>query len=136
MPSFAPRRLLPFRDRQALLDRHRELDTAANQVDSEQRRLAVEFSSLRGELRTVRDKLWPAGLGRAFRATRRPRLPGPSPIPRPVEGAQPIRGRALRYAALAVLARSGTALPLPEIHRALHLRGFVISGQHPVKTLG
>jgi hypothetical protein len=136
MPEFARRRLLPFRDRQALLDRHRELDAAANQVDCEQRRLAEEFSSLRRELRTVRDKLWPASPRRAFRTARRPRLPGPSPIPPPVDGAQPIRGRDLRYSVLAVLARSGTALTLPEIHRALHLRGFVIGGQHPVKTLG
>jgi hypothetical protein len=136
MPFSARRRLLPFRDREALLHRHRELDAAATQVDCEQRRLAVEFSDLRRELRTVRNKLWPAQPGHAFRNARRPRRRGPSPIPPPIGGAQPIRGRELRYAALAVLARAGTALTLPDIHRALHLRGFVISGHRAVKTLG
>lgn len=130
------RPLLPFRDRRALLDRSQELADAAGRVDDEQRRLAAEFAVLRRELGSIRDRLWPAQPGRAFRNARRPGMPGPAPIPPAARNAVPIRGRALRYASVAVLARAGSPMPLAEIHRALHLSGFVIAGDHAVKTLG
>jgi hypothetical protein len=113
------RPLLPFRDR-----------------TGDQRRLAAEFATLRRELVTIRDRLWPVEPGRAFRNVRRPGVPGPDPIPPPARNAIAISGRALRYASLAVLARAGSPLALPEIHRALHLNGFVVAGDHAVKTLG
>src|SRR5438105_12468773 len=94
--SVSARRLLPFRDRPALLERERDLAAAADGVDGEQQRLAVEFSKLRTELRTVRDMLWPAHTRRASRNVRRPRAGGPAPIPPPVKGARPLRGRELR----------------------------------------
>src|SRR6266498_5927295 len=89
--SVTARRLLPFRDRPALLERHRDLAAAADRVDGKQQRLAAEFSELRTELRTIRDHLWPAQPGRAFRNMRRPRALGPAPIPPPVKGARSVR---------------------------------------------
>jgi hypothetical protein len=136
MPFSASRRLLPFRDRGTLLERQRDLTAEAGRVDREQQRLAAEFSAVRRELRTIRDMLWPTRPGHAFRNVRRPRFPGPAPIPPPVRGAQAIRGRELRYAALGVLVRAGSPMSLPEIHRALHLAGYRIAGNGVVKRLG
>ena len=133
--QFRRTRLLPFRDRQALLDRRTELIATAFDLDSRERRLAARMADVRRELRSLRSVLWPAEPGRAFRNARRPRVGGPAPIPPPVRNAVPVHGADLRYAALGVLVRAGTPMPLPEIHRALHLTGFRIAGRHAVKQL-
>ena len=130
------KRLLPFRDRGAMLDRRRELIEAAAAVDARQQSLAVQMSAFRTELRTLREQMWPAQPGRAFRNVRRPRIGGPAPIPPPAPNAIPVRGADLRYAALGVLVRARSPLTLPEIHRALHLTGFRIAGARVVKQLG
>jgi hypothetical protein len=132
---FSVRRLSPLRDRHTILERRDELIAAAVAVDERQQRLATQMTALRTELRTLRDRLWPAQPGRAFRNTRRPRIGGPAPIPPPTRNAIPVRGADLRFAALGVLVRSGSPMTLPEIHRALHLTGFRISGAHVVKQL-
>ncbi len=133
---FPPRRLLPFRDRQATLDRRQELISVATSVDAQQQRLAVQMSAVRNELLALRERLWPAAPGHAFRNVRRPRIGGPAPIPPPTRDAIPVRGADLRYAALGVLVRAGTPLTLPEVHRALHLTGYRIAGARAVKQLG
>ena len=131
-----PARLLPIRDRQALLERREELAAAAAEIDAEQQRLAVEFARLRRELASVREQLWPSGDGRAFAKAARPRIAGPVPIPSPIADAAPLWGRALRDAALGVLLRADGPLLLAEIHRALHLGGHVLLATDPVKQLG
>jgi hypothetical protein len=93
------------------------------------------MAEVRRELQGLRSMLWPAEPGRAYRNARRPRVGGPPPIPPPARNAVPVHGADLRYAALGVLVRAGTPLPLPEIHRALHLTGFRIAGRHAVKQL-
>ncbi len=129
-------RVLPIRDRRALLERQEELAAAAASIDAEQQRLAVEFARLRQELIDLRELLWPSEDGRAFAKTRRPPIAGPVPIPPPLTDAVPVRGRALRDAALRVLLRAEGPLTLAEIHRALHLAGHVLLATDPVKQLG
>ena len=121
-------RLLPMRDRQALLERQERLATEAASIDAEQQRLAVEFARLRRELVALRELLWPSADGRAFDKTRRPPVAGPEPIPPPLVDALPVRGRALL--------RADHALALSEIHRVLHLRGHVLLAADPVKQRG
>ena len=130
------RRLLRYRDRPALLERHQHLSAAATAIDAQQRSLAAQFGELRHELVSLRERLWPRRPGDALRNVRRPRVGGPPPIPPPAPKAVPVSGRDLRYAALGVLVRAGTPLSLPEIHRALHLGGYRIAGQRAVKRLG
>jgi hypothetical protein len=125
-----------MRDRQALLERQERLASEAASIDAEQQRLAVEFTRLRRELTSLRELLWPSADGRAFDKTRRPPIAGPVPIPPPLADALPVRGRALRDAALRVLIRAERPLALAEIHRALHLGGHVLLASDPVKQLG
>ena len=125
-----------MRDRQALLERQERLATEAASIDAEQQRLAVEFARLRRELVALRELLWPSADGRAFDKTRRPPVAGPEPIPPPLVDALPVRGRALRDAALRALLRADHALALSEIHRVLHLRGHVLLAADPVKQRG
>jgi hypothetical protein len=133
-PSAATQR--PFRDRPALLAWEQQLADAAAKIDAEQQRLAVEFARLQRELADIRALLWPSEDGHAFAKSRRPRVAGPAPIPPPLPDAVPLRGRALRDAALRVLLRAEGALTLAEIHRALHLGGNVLLAEDPVKQLG
>jgi hypothetical protein len=125
-----------MRDRAALLARQDELAAAAERIDAEQQRLAAEFTRLRAELAKVREQLWPSGEGHAFHKSRRPAMAGPAVIPPPVSNATPLWGRALRDAALWVLLGATEHLTLAEIHRALHLSGYVLLGTDPVKRLG
>jgi hypothetical protein len=121
--------------RRALLDRHDDLAHRAQAVDEQQRLLAEERLELRAELSRLRDRLWPAGPGHAFKNWRRPRIGGPPPIPPPLANAVPLYGRRLRYAVLGVLLDAPGPMSLPDIHRALHLRGYRLSGNHVVKQL-
>jgi len=84
----------------------------------------------------VREVLWPSEEGRAFHKSRRPGAGSPDIVPPPVAGAIPLRGRALRDAALRILLRAEGALTFGEIHRALHLAGHVMLAAHPAKQLG
>ena len=136
MPDAGTARLLPFRDRRELLARQAELADAAAAVDAEQQRLAIEFARLRRELQSIREQLWPSSDGHAYSKTRRPRISGPTPVPPAAVDAVPLRGRALRDAALRTLLRADGPLTLAEIHRALHLGGYVLPAIDPVKQLG
>jgi hypothetical protein len=126
MTANRPTQLRPFRDRPALLARQQELADAAKAIDTEQQRLAVEFARVQRELADLHELLWPSDDGRAFAKSRRPGMPGPAPVPPPIADATPLRGRALRDAALRVLLRAEGPLTLTEIHRALHLSGGVV----------
>src|SRR5207244_4028006 len=123
MSEIALRPIRPIRDRQWLLDREQELAAEIDAVDAEQRRLAERFGELRRELSQVHDLLWPPTPGYDHRKSYRPRVPGPAHIAPASADAEPLRGRALRRAALAELKKAGRPLELPDIHRALHLAG-------------
>ncbi len=136
MTTVGSPRLLPLRDRQALLERRRELVDAAAAIDAEQQRLAVEFARLRRELEHIREVLWPSAEGRAFDKSRRPGPGGPDIVPPPLVDAVAVSGRALRDAALRILLRAEGPLTLAEVHRALHLAGHALLAPDPVKQLG
>jgi hypothetical protein len=107
----------------------------AGEIDAGFQRTALRMATIRAELTRLRELLWPAGDGRGWRGFRRPRVGGPAPVGRPAPPALPLRGRALRGAALAVLVRARRPLALPDIHRALHVGGYAVAGSTPVKAL-
>jgi hypothetical protein len=121
---------IELRQRAALLDE-------AWHIDLEQRRLAERMGAVRSMLAYSRVVMWPRVEARDIvYGFRRTRVKGPPPIPPPAKDAYWVRGRALRFAALAILARNHErALSLPEIHRELHLAGYGISSRTPVKRL-
>ena len=131
-----PRRWLRFRDRPAMLERERELVVAVTEVEHEQRRLADRYVELRRELVELHELLWAPHREGPYRKNSRPPVPGPAAIPAPVQDAQPLRGRALRRAVLESLRHAGRPLTLTEIHRSLHLSGYRLTSEHPVKQLG
>jgi hypothetical protein len=113
----------------ALLERARELDAA-------QRALAVELAEVRSQLAERRVVMWPRvepkDIVRGFRRTLRG---GPPPIPPVAPNAQPVGGKQLRSAVLAVLAEEARAMTLVEIHREMHLQGYAIESRVPVQRL-
>jgi hypothetical protein len=125
-----------LRDRPLLLERERELAAAATAVEDEQRQLAAQYTELRRELVEVHRLLWAPDRDGPYRKTRRPGVAGPDPIPPPLPNAQPVHGRGLRQAVLRSLTDAGRPLTLTEIHRALHLSGYRLGAERPVKQLG
>jgi hypothetical protein len=113
----------------ALLDRATELDAA-------QRALAGELAEVRTQLAELRVVMWPRvdpkDIVHAVRVTHRG---GPPPIPPVAVNSLPLCGKHLRSAVLAVLARNQRSMTLVEIHRELHLNGYVIASRQPVKRL-
>jgi hypothetical protein len=82
-------------------------------------------------LAELTDRLWPM----VFRvAGRRPPPPEQLPLPPISVGAQYLMGRPLRSVCLTLLGRHG-ACELAELHRLLHLYGFQMASDHPVKCL-
>jgi hypothetical protein len=130
-----PYRWRRFRDRPTMLERERELVAALTAVEEEQRGLAERYAELRRELLDLHRQLWPPDRGGPYRRSWREPVPGPSPIPPPLPDAQPLGGRALRKAAVASLRSADRALTLTELHRTLHLAGYRLSSDHPVKQL-
>jgi len=124
-----------LRDRPLLLERERELVAAVTSIEGEQRRLAVQYTELRRELIEVHRPLWAPDRDGPYRKTRRPDVAGPDPIPPPLPNAQPVHGRALRQAVLRSLTDAGRPLTLTEIRRALHLSGYRLGPERPVKQL-
>jgi hypothetical protein len=112
----------------SLLERATELDAA-------QRRLVVELADVRTRLAEMRVVMWPRvepkDIVQGFRVTHRG---GPPPIPPVVPGAQPLRGKHLRSATLAILALNDTPMTLVELHRELHLNGYAIASR-PTRRL-
>jgi hypothetical protein len=113
----------------ALLERAAELDAA-------QRALSRELAEVRSQLAHLNLVMWPRvdrhEIVHGFRVTLRG---GPPPIPPIAPNAQPLRGRELRSAALAILLRAGRPMPLAEVHRQLHLDGYAIASRQPVQRL-
>ncbi|HEY7136153.1 MAG TPA: hypothetical protein VIB48_13900 [Acidimicrobiia bacterium] len=134
MQSRLSQRRRPSR-RDEMIARRTVLITEAEHIDTQYQQLAQRMTIIRGELTRLRDAIWPALLGRGWRGFRRPRIGGPEPVGRAASPAYPLRGRELRFAALGVLVRAGRPLTLPEIHRALHVAGYEVAGQRPVKDL-
>jgi hypothetical protein len=120
---------------QHLADRA-DLLEQAHQIDRTQQQLAASMATVRAELARLRVVMWPQvepkDIVYGFRTTR---VTGPPPIPPIAPNAIPLRGKALRFASLAVLARTDNDMSLTEIHRELHLDGFAIAARHPVKRL-
>jgi hypothetical protein len=114
----------------ALLDRATALDAA-------QRVLANELADVRTRLAELRVVLWPRidpkDIVHGFRRTR---LGGPPPIPPAARNSLPLDGKYLRSAVLAILLRHERSMTLVDIHRQLHLSGYVIASREPVKRLG
>jgi hypothetical protein len=125
-----------LRDRPLLLERERELAAAATAVEDEQRRLAVQYADLRRELVEIHRLLWAPDREGPYRKTRRPDVAGPSAIPAPLPNAETLHGRVLRQAVRRSLTDAGRPLTLTEIHRTLHLSGFRLGAEDPVKRLG
>jgi hypothetical protein len=136
MTEVGTRRWLRFRDRPAMQERERELVAAMTDVEREQVRLAERYADLRRELLELHGLLWPPDRDGPYRKTRLPDVPGPPAIPPPVADARPLGGRALRRAVVAALGAAGRPLTLTEIRRALHLAGYVLTSEQPVKQLG
>jgi hypothetical protein len=136
MLEIQPRRWRRFRDRPEMLARERELADAITEVEREQQRLAERYTELRHELVELHGLLWPPDRDGPYRKTWRPEVPGPAAIPPPVIDARPLRGRPLRKAVVAALAAADRPLTLTEIRRALHLSGYVLTSEQPVKQLG
>ena len=124
------------RSRPLLLDSERDLAAAITAIDDEQRRLAVQYAELRRELLEIHRLLWAPDRDGPYRKRLRPDVAGADPIPQPLPNAQSLYGRGLRREVLRSLAHAGRPLTLTEIHRALHLSGYQLSSQHPVKRLG
>lgn len=114
----------------ALLERATELDAA-------QRALAHELADVRTGLAELRIAMWPRidpkDIVHGFRRTRRG---GPPPIPPAAKNSLPLQGKSLRSTVLAILLRHERPMTLVEIHRELHLSGYVIASRDPVKRLG
>jgi hypothetical protein len=111
-------------ERDELLCRLDRLDVEAEALSGRRRELV-------GELTALRDRLYPR---LRFAHGRRPPVHDRPPLPPAAEGAVLLRGRSLRRAALAMLARRGP-MELPDLHAALHLAGYQIASAHPVKAL-
>ncbi len=111
--------------RQDGFSRLRGLDRSMATMASERRDLLVELGELEQQL--VDPARWPKGRRPAGNTVDRslPDLP---------HDARYLWGRRLRAVCLRLLQRCGT-LPLRQLHALLHLHGFGIAGDHPVKTL-
>ena len=108
----------------------------ATELDAAQQALAVELAEVRTQLAELRVVMWPRvdpkDIVRGFRRTVRG---GPAPIPPEAPNAQPVSGKKLRSAVLAVLANNARPMTLVEIHREIHLSGRAIASRHPVQRL-
>ena len=93
------------------------------------------MADIREDLAVLRAVMWPELDHHLVQGFRHTTDGGPPPLPPPAPNATALRGASLRYAALAVLAHAKGPLTLFEIHRQLHLRGYVLAGRHPVQQL-
>jgi hypothetical protein len=96
-------------ERDALVAELAELDAELLERSIRRRALIAELADLRDELYPVVDTFW----------GRRPPDLDVAPLPPIVEGADPLRGRRLRAACVAILRRHGTT-SLRELHGLLH----------------
>ena len=96
---------------------------------------AIARANRRRELlekaKRLRDQVWPII---PHHHGRRPPGPDERPLPPLIHDPEPLSGRRLRSACLALLERYGE-LPLAELHSHLHMHGYVVAGPHGVKRL-
>ena len=111
--------------REQLLDQLRSVDRSLARLATERRRLLDRLAELDAELHHPAP--WPRSR-RPGQHTLDDALP---PLPEHVRW---LWGRRLRAVCLRLLHRCGT-LPLRQLHALLHLHGYGIAGDHPVKTL-
>jgi len=122
--------------RTEVLRRYEDATRCLDRTLEAQAVVAAEMLQLRRDIAACVEWLWPRQRWGAPRRPRRPHGVGPPPIPPPPADPDPLWGRRLRSAALAVLLHNrGRPMSLPEIHTALHLRGFVVVSHYPVKAL-
>jgi len=105
-------------------------------LDRQQRALSVQLADVRTALAEMRVTMWPSvdpkDIVHGIRVTRRR---GPPPIPPVAPNAQPLTGTQLRSTVLAILLGERRPMTLVEVHREVHLRGYVIASREPVKRL-
>ena len=94
--------------------------------------LAAERQRLARRLAAVREELWPRAEWPQGR--RPPRDALEDALPPLPERPTWLWGRRLRAVCLRLLARCGT-MPLRQLHALLHLHGFGVAGDQPVKVL-
>ncbi len=112
-----------------------ELDATLIQIatlDAEAIARANRRRELIEKAKRLRDQVWPII---PHHHGRRPPGPDERPLPPLVHDPEPLSGRRLRSACLALLERYGE-LPLAELHSHLHMHGYVVAGPHGVKRLG
>jgi hypothetical protein len=119
-------------DRARLNARHQQLLDEIRAKDAVLAATAKERRRHLDELATIHDQLHPKTLWHRGRRPAPDRLTDPLP-PLP-ENPTWLWGRRLRAVCLRLLHRCGT-LPLRQLHALLHLHGFGVAGDHPVKTL-
>ncbi len=114
--------------------RHRQRDALLLELSHLDQQLLATHQrrvSLLTDLDDLRDELWPR---LDHHHARRPTLDGrPQVRPLPARHRY-IWGRQLRSCCLAILRRHGR-LPLPELHSLLHLYGYGVASNTPVKAL-
>lgn len=122
---------LPPLQRQALYDHRDHLLAELAELDDDAVALAHRRRHLVDELRAARDELWRRD---AHVHARRPPVHGQPPLPPVVDDPILLWGRPLRSTLLALLGQLGPT-ELPDLHRELHLRGYDLATDHPVKAL-
>ncbi len=111
-------------ERDALVHRLEVLDARLAEL-AEERRAIVD------ELATLRQVLYPPV---PWCHGRRPPPLDHAPLPPAPDGAQPLHGRDLRAACLAILRRHGPQA-LRELHGLLHRYGYLVGARRPVAAL-
>jgi len=104
-------------------------------IDRAQQLLARRMATIRRSLAEIRVLAFPTLDKDLIGGYRRVARNAPAAIPPASPNAVPLTGPHVRHAAIAILLRAGRALPLPEIHRRLHLDGYRIEHRFPVKRL-
>jgi hypothetical protein len=138
MHHIAERLCIPYRrhyansvERQALETEQRRLVQNIEALDRDLMNLAEQRSRLRRQVDDIRDVLWPR---EPSWHSRRPHPGGRGRLEPVSADAKALVGAGLRATCMAVLERHGTQ-SLPELHSLLHLYGYRIGGQRPVKDL-
>ncbi|MBK5224543.1 MAG: hypothetical protein JJE52_17035 [Acidimicrobiia bacterium] len=102
-----------------------------DQVDAQLAALAGQRQALVSDAHDLHDRLWPVV---PWKKGRRPPRLDQTDLPPVVHHPIPLFGRRLRSVCLTILARHG-AQRLRDLHGLLHLYGFVIAAEAPVRVL-
>lgn len=118
--------------RMNLHEEREELIAQLDELDQQLRELQARRAELVAELRERRDQLWPRV--EQCHGRRPPAVDSP-PLPPMVDKPTWLWGRRLRATCLALLRREGKPMALRDLHAALHLHGYGIASEHPVRAL-